>query len=157
MIHDLSLAILFNGEIKSYKIDALKKKDNIVYLKAFLLHKNQSLSTIISSKISDKKIRSLNILGKDYFLDANLLESEFSVYNSSNIKDKELYKVMYNIDKVQANPSEPLLSELNYYLKNYDTDKSSFSKQFSLKFNFELIQLCDNFKKSAIRCGIDIS
>lgn len=157
MIHDLSLAILFNGNIESFKIDSFKKNNNLVYVKVFLTHKNQSLSTIISSKISDKKARSLNILGKNYFLDANLLESEFSIYKSANVKNKELYKVIYNIDRVQADPSEPLLSELNYYLKNYDKDKSSFSRQFSLKFNFELIKLCNTLKKNAIKCGIDIS
>ena len=67
MIHDLDLAIKFNGKIKNIDAIGIVRNKIIEYAKVNILHINKSISTLTASRITDKKIRMLNFLGKRFF------------------------------------------------------------------------------------------
>ena len=60
MIHDLDLAIKFNGKIKNIDAIGIVRNKIIEYAKVNILHINKSISTLTASRITDKKIRMLN-------------------------------------------------------------------------------------------------
>ncbi len=159
MIHDIDLAIQFNGDIKSIEATGLIDKINIELAKVNLTHKNGSISSLTSSRITDKKIRNVDMLGKNFYLSANLLESEITVYKQAKYEQKSNtpYKISSKLEKIQSNPSEPLLMELDYFLNFFDKDNSSFSKTFSQSYNLKLLKICKEISKKVIKCGIKIN
>jgi predicted dehydrogenase len=159
MIHDIDLAIQFNGAIKSIEATGLIDNKNIELAKVNLTHKNNSISSLTSSRITDKKIRNLDVLGRNFFISANLLESEFTVYKQTKYEQKSNtpYKISSKLEKIQSNPSEPLLMELDYFLNFFYKDNSSFSKTFSQSYNLNLLKICKKISKKVLKCGIKIN
>lgn len=159
MIHDIDLAIQFNGDVKFIEATGLIDNKNIEFAKVNLHHKNNSISSLTSSRITDKKIRNLDMLGKNFYVSANLLESEFTVYKQAKYEQKSNtpYKISTKIEKIQSNPSEPLLMELDYFLNFFDKDNSSFSKTFSQSYNLKLLKICKEISKKVSKCGIKIN
>ena len=159
MIHDIDLAIQFNGDIKSIDATGILDKKNIELAKVNLTHKNNSISSLISSRITDKKIRNLDILGNNFFVSANLLESEFTVYKQAKYEQRlnAPYKISSRLEKIQSNPSEPLLMELDYFLNIFDKENSPFPSTFSHAYNFKLLKICKEISKKVLKCGIKIN
>ena len=159
MIHDIDLAIQFNGDIKSIDATGLIDDKNIELAKVNLTHKNNSISSLTSSRITDKKIRNLDMLGKNFYVSANLLESEFTVYKQAKYEQKSNmpYKISSRLEKIQSNPSEPLLMELDYFLNFFDKENSSFSRTFSHAYNLKLLKICKEISKKVLKCGIKIN
>ena len=148
MIHDLDLAIQFNGKIKKISSVGIVQNRIIEYAKVNIIHYNKAISTLTASRITDKKIRSLNILGKNFFIEANLLENEFNVYKNAKYsftKDKR-YTVSNILEKIQSNPTEPLLAELNKFISS---NESEFKKlqTFGCDYNLELLKYCNLIQK----------
>ena len=54
MIHDIDLSILFNGKVKNIIAHGYKKKNQICYATATLVHKNNVISKIEASRITQK-------------------------------------------------------------------------------------------------------
>jgi predicted dehydrogenase len=159
MIHDIDLVIQFNGDIKSIEATGLIDNTNIELAKVNLTHKNNSISSLTSSRITDKKIRNLDMLGRNFYVSANLLESEFTVYKQAKYEQKSNtpYKISSKLEKIQSNPSEPLLMELDYFLNFFDKDNSPFSKTFSQSYNLKLLKICKEISKKVLKCGIKIN
>jgi len=159
MIHDIDLAIQFNGDIKSIEATGLIDNANIELAKVNLTHKNNSISSLTSSRITDKKIRNLDMLGRNFFISANLLESEFTVYKQAKYEQRSNtpYKISSKLEKIQSNPSEPLLMELDYFLNFFYKDSSSFSKTFSQSYNLKLLKICKEISRKVLKCGIKIN
>ena len=159
MIHDIDLAIQFCGDIKSINATGLYDNKNIELAKVNLTHKNNSISSLTSSRITDKKIRNLDMLGKNFFVSANLLESEFTVYQQAKYEQKSNmpYKISNRLEKIQSNPTEPLLMELDYFLNYFDKEKNYLVKTFSHVYNLKLLKICKEISKKVLKCGIKIN
>jgi predicted dehydrogenase len=144
MIHDLDLAIKFNGKIKNIDAVGIARNKIIEYAKVNILHINNSISTLTASRITDKKIRMLNFLGKDFFIEANLLEQELNIYKNAkyNITKDTRYKVTNFLEKIQANPTEPLLSEINKFLNMKEKEFKNLS-YCSYEYNLNLLKYCE--------------
>jgi len=149
MLHDIDIAIKFNGKIKKIMATGFKKNKIIEMASVNLVHTNRSFSRLYASRITDKKIRELNILTNKFYVESNLLDKEFSIYKNSNYYEKarKLYKVSSHLEKIQSLPTEPLFLELNFFL-NDKLDNKNFSKyEFNEKYHHELLKICDKIKK----------
>ena len=158
MIHDIDLAIQFNGEIKLITATGLIKNKIIQHATVNLTHKNNSLSSLSASRMTDKKMRNIDVLLKNSFISANLLENEISVYKQAKYsqKNNKPYKISSRLEKIQSNPSEPLLLELEYFLKYFEGKNTLYSKSFSQEYNLGLLKICKNISNKILKFGINI-
>ena len=69
MVHDVDLAILFNGNVKYIKSYGYKKFGKIFYVTAILQHENGVFSRILTSRITQKKIRLINVVIKNKYIE----------------------------------------------------------------------------------------
>ena len=158
MIHDIDLAIQFNGEIKLITATGLIKNKIIQHATVNLTHKNNSLSSLSASRMTDKKMRNIDVLLKNSFISANLLENEISVYKQAKYSQKinKPYNISSRLEKIQSNPSEPLLLELEYFLKYFEGKNTLYSKSFSQEYNLGLLKICKNISNKILKFGINI-
>ena len=56
MIHDIDLAIYFNGKIKKIFAHGYKKNNKICYATALMIHENNVISKIEASGLLKKKL-----------------------------------------------------------------------------------------------------
>ena len=99
------------------------------------------------------------MVGKNFYVSANLLESEFTVHKQAKYEQKSNmpYKISSRLEKIQSNPTEPLLMELDYFLNFFDKENSSFSRTFSHAYNLKLLKICKEISKKVLKCGIKIN
>ena len=124
MVHDIDLAIYFNGPVKNVFAFNKKVKRKIVFSSAVLEHENSSISRLQASRITEKKIRSVDVTTNKEFIEAELLQKTLIVNKQSQILENK--NIAYQIDSVKQQievPSqEPLFLEnqafINKCLKN---------------------------------------
>ena len=112
MVHDIDLAIYFNGSVKNVFAFNKKVKNKIVFSSAVLEHKNGSFSRLVASRITEKKIRSMDVTTNKEFIEAELLKTLIVNKQSQILENKN---IAYQIDSVRQQievPSqEPLFLE----------------------------------------------
>jgi predicted dehydrogenase len=117
MIHDIDLALYLNGPVKD--VVAYGNKDNglVAFASAIFKHQNGSLSRIIASRITEKKIRSIQVTTEDAYIDAELVRKELQLHRQSattNVNDA--YIVSSLEQQIEVKPQEALLVELQAFL-----------------------------------------
>ena len=125
MVHDIDLALYLNGPVERVFAFNKKERNRIVFSNAILNHKNGSTSRLQASRITEKKIRSLEVTTKEEFIEAELLQKVLIVNKQSQILEDN--NVPYQIDSIRQQievPSqEPLLLENQAFIKNCLTKK----------------------------------
>ena len=149
MLHDIDIALKFNGDIKKIFAVGFKKNKLIETATVILIHKNNSLSRLHASRITDKKVRELSVLTSKFYIDANLLEREFTIYKNASYSEipGKSYKVSNNLEKVQSLPTEPLFLELDFFLNKKMDNKMFNQKDFNEKYHHKLLTICEKIKK----------
>ena len=149
MLHDIDISLKLNGDIKKIFAVGYKKNNIIENATVNLIHKNNSLTRLYASRITDKKVRELNVLTSKFYVEANLLEREFSIYKNASYSEgpKKLYKVSNNLEKVQSLPTEPLFLELDFFLNNKIENNIYKQSEFNEKYHHKLLLICDKIKK----------
>ena len=87
------------------------------FASAIFKHQNGSLSRIIASRITEKKIRSIQVTTEDAYIDAELVRKELQLHRQSattNVNDA--YIVSSLEQKIEVKPQEALLVELQAFL-----------------------------------------
>lgn len=89
MIHDIDLALYLNGPIE--KIRAFGKKEHglISFASAIAQHSNGSLSRLLASRMTEKKMRSIEVTTEHSFLEADLLKKELKIHKQSQISQEQ--------------------------------------------------------------------
>ena len=125
MVHDIDLALYLNGPVERVFAFNKKERNRIVFSNAILNHKNGSTSRLQASRITEKKIRSLEVTTKEEFIEAELLQKVLIVNKQSQILEDN--NIPYQIDSIRQQievPSqEPLLLENQAFIKNCLTKK----------------------------------
>ena len=85
MIHDVDLAVYFNGKIKKIFAHGFKKNKQICYATATLIHHNNVISKIEASRITQKKIRHINITTLNEYISSNLISKEIKINKQTNL------------------------------------------------------------------------
>ena len=118
MIHDIDLALYLNGPVNKVVAFGQKEKGIIAFASALFHHENGALSRVLASRMTEKKIRSIQITTDKSYIDGDLLRKELIIHQQSNTvyeKDKP-YVISSFEQQVQVLPQEALLSELQAFV-----------------------------------------
>lgn len=120
MIHDIDLAIYLNGPVNSVSAHGEHEGEHIGFALALLEHENGRFSRIQASRITDKKIRSIQATCKDMYVDCDLLRKEINITKQSQTfqKTNEPYVISSQEEFVEVLPQEALLLELQAFISS---------------------------------------
>lgn len=123
MIHDIDLALYLNGPVQ--EVVAYGKKENglVAFASAMFKHQNGALSRIIASRITEKKIRSIQVTTEDIYIDAELLRKELLVHKQSAIS-KDSHTTSSLEQKIEVTPQEALLVQMQAFVARCSGDQS---------------------------------
>ncbi len=118
MIHDIDLALYLNGPIKSMEAHGMANGAMIDFASALLTHENGRFSRIQASRVTEKKMRSIQATCLDMFVDCELVRKEIVINRQSEIRqvEGEPYTISAIEEAVEVKPQEALLSELQAFI-----------------------------------------
>jgi predicted dehydrogenase len=147
MVHDVDLAILFNGNVKFVKSYGYKKFGKIFYVTAILQHENGVLSRILTSRITQKKIRLINVVIENKYIECDLLRKEIYISKNTKVKDYSKKNFIYkNLGEViETSPQEALLGELQAFVGSC---RGFNNKYLANHLNsYEVMRVCETIQK----------
>jgi predicted dehydrogenase len=114
MIHDIDLALHLNGPVKAVSGYGVRHAEMIDLASALLAHANGRYSRIQASRITEKKIRSIQATCSDMYVDCDLLRKEIVINRESEVKqvEGEPYVITAIEEKIDVQPREALLLEV---------------------------------------------
>lgn len=120
MIHDIDLALCLNGPVKNIYSFGAKEHNKIAFCNATLEHQNGSLSRLLASRITEKKIRSLAVTTYDNFIEVELLKKTLIVHQQSEIieNNEKSYQINSVQKEVEVGYQEALLTENRAFIDN---------------------------------------
>ena len=147
MVHDLDLAILFNGNVKFVKSYGYKKFGKIFYVTAILQHENGVLSRILTSGITQKKIRLINVVIKNKYIECDLLRKEIYISKNTKVKDYSKKNFIYkNLGEViETSPQEALLSEVQAFIYSCRGLNNKYLANHLQ--SYEVMRVCEKIQK----------
>jgi predicted dehydrogenase len=118
MIHDIDLALYLNGPVTSVAAHGVNNDGMIDFASALLTHENGRFSRIQASRITDKKIRSIQATCTDMFIDCELLRKEINLSRQSEVHQQpgQPYVITAISEAVEVPPQEALVSELQAFV-----------------------------------------
>ncbi|MEN8218405.1 MAG: Gfo/Idh/MocA family oxidoreductase [Pseudomonadota bacterium] len=127
MIHDIDLALHFNGKVESVEAYGVMEDNMIAFARATLKHENGSYSNLTASRITEKRIRQIFVTCKDMFIDCNLLSKEVFINKQTLVQSYKEVSITSKQETINVKPGEALLSELlsfTQYIQGEDNDSS---------------------------------
>lgn len=112
MIHDIDLALHFNGDIADIYAHGVVMEGMIEYARACIIHKNGAFSNIVASRITEKRIRQISVTTHNEYIDCNLLRKEVFVDKQSVEQRLDSVSISANTETVEVRGQESLFSEL---------------------------------------------
>ncbi len=112
MIHDIDLALDFNGDVRDIYAHGVVINDMIEYARACIIHTNGSFSNIVASRITEKRRRQISITTNNEYIDCNLLRKEVFVDKQSVEQRLDNVSISANTETIEVRGQESLLSEL---------------------------------------------
>jgi len=124
MIHDIDLVLeLVNSKIKKLSAVGGRNSDGLIdYVNATIVFNNNIIASLIASKMSHKKIRSLSAHCENSLVETDFLNHTLKIYR----KSRESYtadhgELVYRndgfVEEVSTTSIEPLYAELEHFLK----------------------------------------
>lgn len=127
MIHDIDLALYLNGPIQNVVAYGNKEHGLVAFASAIFKHQNGSLSRVIASRMTEKKIRSIQVTTDNAYIDAELVRKELLMHKQSatttNVDDS--YIVSSLEQQIEVKPQEALLVELQAFISRCNGDQSA--------------------------------
>ncbi|AXX86634.1 oxidoreductase, Gfo/Idh/MocA family [Malaciobacter marinus] len=117
MIHDIDLALTFNGKPKKVEAHGYVKDGMAEYARAIITHENGSFSNVVASRITEKRIRHISATCDDMYIDCNLLSKEVHVNKQSIEQYLDNVSISSKSETVDVRPQEGLLLELMDFVK----------------------------------------
>jgi predicted dehydrogenase len=147
MVHDLDLAILLNGNVKLVKSFGFKKFGKIVYVSAILQHYNGVFSRILTSKITQKKIRLINVVIENKYVECNLLRKEVYVHRNTRVQDLSAKTFNYKSfeEVIETGHQEALLSELKAFINSCRGIENKYLANHL--DSYEVMRVCEKIQK----------
>jgi len=148
MIHDIDLAILFNGKVKKIFAHGFKKNNQISYVTSILIHENNVISKLEASRITQKKIRQINITTLNEYISANLISKDIKINRQTDlnfsIKRNQPITITSNEQKVLVGQDEALKKEILEFLKLCNNIKV---KVPDLKESLYVLKICKKIEE----------
>jgi predicted dehydrogenase len=113
MIHDLDLALYFNGPVETVHAHGVVENGMVVFAAASLTHENGRHSRVLASRITEKKSRIIQATCRDSFVHCDLLRKEIVVNRQSSVRqsNNEPYTIVSIEEAVQVPLQEALVCE----------------------------------------------
>lgn len=118
MIHDIDLALFINGPVLDVDAHGYGVADSIDFASTLLKHTNGSFSRLLSSRVTDKKIRKIEATCIDKYIDCDLLKKEVMCTTQSKLTQLEgqPYVISGLTEAIEVKPQEALLLELQAFI-----------------------------------------
>lgn len=118
MIHDIDLALHLNGPVTAVAAHGVGNGAMIDFASALLTHANGRFSRIQASRITDKKMRSIQATCTDMFIDCDLLRKEILLSRQSEVRQVagEPYVISAVSEAIEVPPQEALVAELQGFV-----------------------------------------
>lgn len=147
MIHDLDLALFLNGPVENIIAYGRNEDALVAFASVILEHSNGTLSRLLASKMTEKKIRNIQATTSDSFIDVELLSKELILHRQSSVSSKvgDSYKISSFEEKIEVQPQEALLVECQKFVSacNGDIDPNLPG----IKAGVESLKLCKEIYK----------
>lgn len=117
MIHDIDLALYLNGPVKEVSANSKPVNGLSEFCVATLVHENNSLSRLLASKLTNKKIRSIEITSEASFIECDLLRKEVFISKAENPAGfvDGYFRIENTRSVIEVGYQEALLSELQAF------------------------------------------
>jgi predicted dehydrogenase len=150
MIHDIDLALHLNGPVTSVFAHGVVDGNMVGYAAALLTHQNGRFSRIQASRITDKKIRSIQATCKDMYVDCELLQKEITISRQSMGEERpgEPYRIIGVEEKIEVQPREALQIELLSFLASCRGDITEGRP--GIEAGICAMQICDEVIKTIL-------
>lgn len=119
MIHDIDLAMYLNGPVTSVSAHGIAEDGMIDYAAALLTHGQGRFSRIQASRITDKKMRSIQATCRDMFVNCDLLRKEITLSRQTQEQQQAggPYRITSVEETIEVQPKEALVLELQAFLE----------------------------------------
>jgi len=117
MIHDIDLALFLNGKPKIINAHGYVNNNIIEYARAIITHENGRFSNIIASRITEKKIRQINVTCEDMYIDCNLMSKQVLVNKQTTQQYLNNVSISSKEETILVGLQEGLLLELIDFFK----------------------------------------
>lgn len=117
MIHDIDLALYLNGPVQQLSAHSKSGDGLSEFCIATLVHENNTISRLLSSKVTNKKIRSIEATSDESFIECDLLRKEVFVSRAESPANyiDGYYKIEGTRSVIEVGYQEALLSELQAF------------------------------------------
>lgn len=112
MIHDIDLALYLNGPANNVEAYGVLEGGMIEFARATIGHANGAFSSITASRITEKRIRKIEVTCVDKYIDCNLLRKEVLINKQTIEQYYEKVSISSKEETIDVRPEEALLSEL---------------------------------------------
>lgn len=148
MIHDIDLALHLNGPVTAVAAHGVGNGATIDFASALLTHSNGRFSRIQASRITDKKMRSIQATCTDMFIDCDLLRKEILLSRQSEVRQAadEPYIISAISETVEVPPQEALVAELQAFVVGCRS--GSGSGQPGVAEAVAAIRICEDIRAS---------
>lgn len=118
MIHDLDLALFFNGPVKNVVAYGRNEDDLTAFASVILEHTSGALSRVLASRMTEKKIRNIQVTTNDSLIDVELVKKELILHKQSSISQQEgqAYSISSYEEKLEVKQEEALLVECQKFV-----------------------------------------
>ena len=118
MIHDIDLALYLNGPVRSVAAHGVAQGQMIDFASALLTHQNGRFSRIQASRITEKKIRTIQATCVDMYVDCELVRKELLINRQSEIQQENggPYTISAIEQTIEVRQQEALLTELQTFV-----------------------------------------
>lgn len=127
MIHDIDLALHLNGPVNDVSAHGLSEGRMINFASALLTHANGRFSRIQASRVTEKKIRTIQATCIDMFVDCELVRKELLINRQSEIQQQDggPYTISSIEQTVEVRQQEALLTELQTFVAMCQTGEAT--------------------------------
>ncbi|WP_303852212.1 Gfo/Idh/MocA family protein [Seleniivibrio woodruffii] len=139
MIHDIDLALGLNGNAARVTAHGHRKNGIIEYARALATHENGRVSDITSSRITEKRIRQINVACEDMFIDCNLLNKEVKVHRPAG-QDMPGAVLTAKDEAVEVKLYDALQAELSDFVKLCRGEKTQASDVYAGLASLEIAE-----------------
>ena len=150
MIHDIDLALYLNGPALRVSAHGYAQHKMIDFASALITHENGRFSRIQASRITEKRVRSIQATCQDKFVDCDLLKKEIVITKQSELRqlEGEPYIISAIEETVEVRPVEALVSELQAFVASCHDESSTVGA--SLYAGLDAMKICDQIQKAVV-------
>lgn len=147
MIHDIDLALYLNGPVSSVSAHGVAQGQMIDFASALLTHKNGRFSRIQASRITEKKIRTIQATCVDMYVDCELVRKELLINRQSEIQQENggPYTISAIEQTIEVRQQEALLTELQGFIALCNGDSVEVP---TASAGLQAADICDQIQKA---------